>query len=246
VQVFDQANRGPAAARNAGAERAAGTYLAFTDDDCAPDPLWLVEFDRALQAEAGALLGGRTVNALPDNRYSTTSQVLVDFVMGYLEMGDHLRFFTSNNIAMPRECFAELGGFDPAFPIAAGEDRDFCDRWLAEDWPMLRVPDAVVGHAHRLSLGRFLRQHFNYGRGGRVFRQVLGARGRPVIVDPGFYTASVWNAFREGGSVLQGGVHAALTVVAHAAYAGGMGYEFVRGGRSRKRVASPRTRRFIA
>ena len=30
---------------------------------------------------------------------------------------------------------------------------------------MVYAPDAVVGHAHRLTFRKFLRQHFNYGRG---------------------------------------------------------------------------------
>jgi len=33
--------KGPAAARNAGWQQANGVMVAFTDDDCLPDPLWL-------------------------------------------------------------------------------------------------------------------------------------------------------------------------------------------------------------
>src|SRR5262245_2817868 len=33
--------RGPAAARNAGWRAARGPIIAFTDDDCVPDPSWL-------------------------------------------------------------------------------------------------------------------------------------------------------------------------------------------------------------
>src|SRR3712207_1403127 len=37
VRLLTQANAGPAAARNRGASEARGSFLAFTDDDCAPD-----------------------------------------------------------------------------------------------------------------------------------------------------------------------------------------------------------------
>ncbi len=43
VKVIRQSNRGPAAARNAGARIARGGWLAFTDADCAPSPTWLID-----------------------------------------------------------------------------------------------------------------------------------------------------------------------------------------------------------
>jgi len=41
VTLLTQPHAGPAAARNNGAERARGEFLAFTDDDCRPAPNWL-------------------------------------------------------------------------------------------------------------------------------------------------------------------------------------------------------------
>src|SRR5688500_17395801 len=39
--LLSSPNRGPATARNIGARDAAGEWLAFTDDDCMPQPGWL-------------------------------------------------------------------------------------------------------------------------------------------------------------------------------------------------------------
>ena len=58
VRVLAQPNRGPSAARNEGARAAEGEMLAFTDDDCAPDPGWLRSLAAAAATAPRSLLGG--------------------------------------------------------------------------------------------------------------------------------------------------------------------------------------------
>ena len=224
IHVVEQRNAGPASARNAGAAAARGEWLAFTDDDCLPDPRWLSAFDAALRASPAALVGGRTVNAFPDSVFADASQRLADFVSSYFHGGATGRFFTSNNMAVSRDAFLAAGGFDASFPFSAGEDRELCDRWSAQGRPSVAVPDAVVRHAHRLSARGFLRQHFTYGRGAVAFRRVRAESGRPVRIDPAFYTRSLAHALRDGG-VARGAVRATLTGIAHAAYAAGLLWE---------------------
>ena len=223
IRVVEQRNAGPASARNAGAAAARGEWLAFTDDDCLPEPGWLSAFDAALRATPDALAGGRTVNALPDSVFADTSQRLADFVSSYFDGGATGRFFTSNNIAVSRAAFLAAGGFDASFPFSAGEDRELCDRWSAQGRPSITVTGAVVRHAHRLSARRFLRQHFTYGRGAVAFRRVRTESGRPVRIDPAFYARSMAYALR--GGIARGTVRALLTALAHTAYAAGLLWE---------------------
>ncbi len=98
-----------------------------------------------------------------------------------------------------RRTFLDFGGFDAAFNRASAEDREFCDRWVQGGRRLIYVPDAVVRHAHKLSLYTYARQHFIYGRGALHFRQARAARNaEPVRIEPTeFYTQLLTYPSRE-------------------------------------------------
>ena len=210
LQLIEQKNTGPAAARNTGAKHAAGTLLVFTDDDCEPTPGWLAALQTHFQRHPDKAIGGETVNSLPENAYSSASQLLVDYLYEYYAAATAVRadggprgprFFTSNNFAVPAALFHEVNGFDHSFPLAAGEDRDFCNRWQERGYQLLRAPDAIVQHAHGLSLRTFWRQHMNYGRGAFHLRKARASRGgRAIGVEPfSFYGRLVTYPARASG-----------------------------------------------
>ena len=189
VTLLTQERAGPGAARNAGAVRARGVFLAFTDDDCAPAPGWLRALEFHLNAAPGCAVGGRTLNLLDDNLYAVTSELLIDYLYRYYNPDpNHARFVASNNLALPRACFLELGGFDVSFRRAGGEDRDFCDRWLGRGHRIVYAADAVVQHAHALGLISFVQQHWRYGQGAWRFHRAQARRGlAPVRVEPLYF-----------------------------------------------------------
>ncbi len=195
LRLVRQANAGPAAARNHGVREASHEIVAFTDDDCRVDPAWLSSFARQFAARPGCIAGGRTVNALQDNIYTAASESLVGYFHRY-----HLKkgtpFFATNNVALPRALFLEIGGFDERFPRAAGEDREFCGRCVRQGRAFAYVPEAVVHHHHALTLRQFWRQHYNYGRGAYFYRQLhaheTGA-GNVELEPLSFYTDLVFH-----------------------------------------------------
>ncbi len=163
---------GPAAARNRGARLAQGDFLAFTDDDCLPTPGWLNALASTFTEHPEAGVGGRTLNRLVDNTFSSASQLLISFLYDYHNRDSQdARLLTSNNLAFPAACFRQLGGFDTGYTLAASEDREICARWRHRGFDLLYRPEALVYHAHPLAPRSFWRQHFNYGRGAYQFHQ---------------------------------------------------------------------------
>jgi glycosyltransferase involved in cell wall biosynthesis len=182
LTLLRQQNAGPATARNTGAAQAKGQFIAFVDDDCLPTTTWLTVLAQQFAKMPNCLVGGYTVNQLPNNLYSTAHQILVDYFYSYYNAEPHqARFLTSNNIALPAQQFRQMGGFDTSFPLAAGEDREFCDRWMQCGYSMRYVFDAQIYHAHALTFSRFWQQHFNYGQGAFHFRSIRAERNKEQI-----------------------------------------------------------------
>jgi len=221
IRLLRQKNSGPANARNSGAAVARGDWLVFLDDDCEPSPEWLEAFDAARPC-ADELLGGMTLNGLHGNPYSRGSQQLLDYLYEYFFKGSSpFRFFASNNIAVAAARFRGMGGFDPRFSLAAGEDRDFCYRWLQSGGRLTQIPGAIVTHCHFLSLASFLRQQFNYGRGGAIYDWLRTQQGanRLRLQPVSFYTNMLGYPWRteSGWNALIGSVLLLLSQVANAA-----------------------------
>jgi GT2 family glycosyltransferase len=186
VTLLSEPHGGPSAARNAGAARARGEFLAFTDDDCAPTTGWLENIAARMGNSPACLVGGLTINALTENIYSAASQGLIDVIYAHFNRDPaNAQFLASNNIAMPPAQFHAIGGFNSSFHFA--EDREFCDRWLRDGYRMTYAPEVVIHHRHYLTLRSLWRQHFNYGRGAFLFHRISGPRGTKFRFESAFY-----------------------------------------------------------
>src|SRR6185437_5697935 len=89
--------------RNAGWREARAPLIAFTDDDCRPEPDWLDRLLATANANPGAIVQGAT---RPD------------------PLGPHAQ---TCNILYPRARLEEVGGFDESIR-SAGEDLDLAAR----------------------------------------------------------------------------------------------------------------------
>lgn len=127
--------RGPAANRNNGAAIAKGEWLIFTDDDCLPDKNWLRAFIKKIIDEDKTI--GYEGQILPlGNLEADMAECPVNTIGGC---------FWSANIAIKRNIFEKINGFDENFPIAAFEDIDIFIR-LQREGNIQFIKEAIVYH----------------------------------------------------------------------------------------------------
>jgi hypothetical protein len=169
------------------------------------------------------MLGGPKHNGLPGNLYSSAHQIASNYAEQWFRGSTGVAgYFTTNNLAVPREAFLKIGGFNESFPFAH-EDREFGARWADHGLLMAWTPGAGVVHQHELTLLMFLRQHFRYGVGAIDFRAARQAQVRPRVRFEGLrfhfgLVAAPFTQHREGRSLQL----AALLVSAQAVYLAGV------------------------
>ncbi len=129
---------GPAAARNVGWRESTGEIIAFTDDDCVPDPRWLTEGLAAFR-EGVAAVSGKLIVPLPE--------APTDYERN--EAGLERAEFVTANCFVRRETMEAVGGFDERFQAAWREDSDLHFALLRRGDRIVKAPAAVVVHPVR-------------------------------------------------------------------------------------------------
>ena len=171
--------RGPAGARNRGIDAARAPFVALTDDDCRPTPDWAAALVGRLRRGA-RVVAGPTVVADAHDPFARAAQTITNTVVEASFAADRttVGFAPTSNLALAVDVHRALP-FDETYPLAAGEDRDWCDRVVASGTPIAWEPRARVEHSPALGWGGFWRQQLRYGRGARVYHRAR-ATGRGV------------------------------------------------------------------
>ncbi len=175
VRLFSIPPSGLSAARNYGAAVASGQIFVYTDDDCMPDYEWITRLDRAFKNPDIAAAGGPNLppkassiqEAIVSAAPGAPSHVLLDDTRA-----EHL---PGCNIAVRRDAFEKIGGFNPTFHTA-GDDVDFCWRLRDAGFELGFTPGAFVWHHRRASIRAFLKQQAGYGLAERILLKIHANR----------------------------------------------------------------------
>lgn len=139
---------GPATAREEGWRATSGDLVAFTDDDCVPDPEWLAAGERAWAGRPEVFVQGRTrPQSEHPGPFSRTLSV------------DSLSpAFPTCNMLYPRSLLERVDGFDTDTygREPGGEDCDLAWRAIEAGARAVFATEAVVHHAvtHPGALGK--------------------------------------------------------------------------------------------
>ena len=172
---------GPAAARNAGWREARAPLIAFTDDDCVPEPGWLA---------AGAHAAGTDRIVQGVTRADPAALPAAGLLSRTVEVDTLGPQFETCNIFYPRALLDSLGGFDERYGLTpGGEDTDLAWRAIAAGAQPALAPDAVVHHEVRhLGVGGMLRVAGRWTAPMRVFADHPPARAM-------LYRGVFWNVW---------------------------------------------------
>ncbi|WP_138758785.1 glycosyltransferase family 2 protein [Modestobacter altitudinis] len=187
VVVANRFTRGASGGRNTGARVAQGDLVVFLDDDEVADPGWIDALVRAHRAAPEATgLGGAVEARWPGGTPRWFPQQF-SWTVGGTEprsQDTDVRNVWGGNMAVRRDSFLAVGGFDDAFGkvghASQPEDTELCLRMNARIGPTARwrfVPSAVISHEvppERRTFGFFLRRNWAEGSG----KQVMSALSR--------------------------------------------------------------------
>jgi glycosyltransferase involved in cell wall biosynthesis len=131
--------KGPASNRNNGARAALGEWLIFLDDDCLPQPTFLLGYQEAIEKNPNyRVFEGCTLSERPQSRLDEEAPIN--------ERGGYL---WSCNFCIKQSLFREMGGFCELYPYACMEDVDFREQLKERKIEFLFTPRASVIHPWR-------------------------------------------------------------------------------------------------
>ena len=151
--------KGPAAARNLGADLAQGNWLFFTDSDCLFTESTLQAYFN-LNKDSNVLVG--KVMPLKNDKISNFYKT-INLLNPSFNENNEAQFIITANCLINKAEFFNVGGFDECFKHASGEDIDLGIR-LRKNNTILYVEKSVVHHSYNDNIIKMFKRFFRYGK----------------------------------------------------------------------------------
>jgi MoaA/NifB/PqqE/SkfB family radical SAM enzyme/GT2 family glycosyltransferase len=162
-QVRSPVRDSAAAARNCGAAELRQGILVFLDADVLVDAETIRRLiEPIVSGEADATVGNYSLDVEGLNFLQSYKQLHIATVYGRRSGYLKNEFWTAIG-AVRAEAFHQVGGFNPSFRGACGEDTELGQRLTAAGFSVLSVPGATGRHLHEFTLSKLLRNDFRKG-----------------------------------------------------------------------------------
>jgi len=162
--IQHETNKGPSIARNTALQHSSGEIIIYIDADAYADKYMIAALLKAYQfPHDGKLAGvtGRGIETHIENIYDRwrSLHAVQDFGK---KMRDRVPFPFGLCMSFYRDKLLEIGGFDPYFPINAGEDFDIGLRLKKANYWLRYEPKAIVYHQHSDTYDSLKKVQYNW------------------------------------------------------------------------------------
>lgn len=182
VRHISETQIGSSVARNTGVRHSVSPIIVFMDDDMIVHPEWLTRLRQCFRDPSVAVATGLVLPAELHTEAQLVFERRFSFIRGYNSRTFDTNFYKrtktssipiweiggSGNMAIRREVFEQLGGFDErlgAGRAGCSEDTELFYRVLSQGWHCRYEPRAVTYHYHRSNMDDLKQQFFSYMRG---------------------------------------------------------------------------------
>jgi GT2 family glycosyltransferase len=201
-------------ARNAGALRATGEIVAYTDDDVLLHPRWLEQLVCAFDSPRIGAVTGLVLPAELATEAQRHFEIYWGFGKGYREQDyDSSRFESQRGQVLPawdigagasmafrREVFQAVGLFDERLDVGqagCSGDSEYWYRLLASGYTVRYTPASVAFHFHRKTMEGLASQIYHYMRGHAAALLVQYERtGIPANRSQAYFYKPRWYLYR--------------------------------------------------
>ena len=169
-------NGGPAKARNKGIEIALkneADIITFTDIDCVPDSNWIISIIKKYKTDKNVDIISGNTKSFNQNWFGKYHEMNGTLNGRKFKDSDFLLYGTTSNFAITRQV-AEKLRFNENFPLAAGEDIEFCYNAIKQGFGIKHCNKAIIYHDYGYNgnviknTKKFMKQFEKYAEGEKT------------------------------------------------------------------------------